>query len=732
MDTKEIAPIIGAHNPERYSQLFREEEHPRHPAGDSRGGEFAGKQQSAWESQGFATREEWMKARMRASLQAMGVRSAADVKPDETPNHNIDATAIGKMPVPKQMRVDHGAVEDWFGEYIRDMASRGHSSDQIASGILSDPNNLTVALKGKDVESFDSVLESFYDKLHDKHKVPQSAYMTIDGDNWEDHQSDYKNKILAVYAESGLRDSIDAIMQTPAETEQYSRMFREETDRYLRNYTLVDPDRYGIGSSIMKAIVGMMAMHAMSKIMTPQNAASKQPQQQGPSNQSFEQLHPRGQSKNKGQFTSKNQSEGPKPQVRTRENTSGKAISQSSSRQTATNSQERALTDRPDIQKPPEVNIPRFQQPSDNMTAQIAEKWGVKPDTPTLPPEMSAAQAPASTVREYDVDAFAEEVMQNLQSTGLDPSIEAAKLKPNPRRRFLPGGEQNPDFQPFQKPKPKTLLDTPAADTSGDIFDNPAARARREKAELDKLTEFDPSKMTDDPEQPEAPSAPIKDVSKFDGDYTAMETAKKDRAKQVESFRDWKNKTISNPQKNIEDVATENEFDHEPFSRYANEMEALELGEWKRREAVKTAIRKTWQVDSADLSTMENRRGQDVSNLARADELKGNLSDDQIYEYLGTDEQQWAENAWNMLREDPPPRPGAHDREWLENHAKNYRRMMEHMAPLEDAYPEPEDGMPFSRRSLVKQIDRYFARERNWYRRQQNTPSLWTAIDTWL
>jgi hypothetical protein len=154
-------------------------------------------------------------------------------------------------------------------------------------------------------------------------------------------------------------------------------------------------------------------------------------------------------------------------------------------------------------------------------------------------------------------------------------------------------------------------------------------------------------------------------------------------------------------------------------------MEEQELGEWKRRESVKTSIRKIWNVDSATLSRMENR-GLDHSSLSGSDNLKGNLSDDQIYEYLGSDEQEWAQNAWEILREDTPPKPGRHDKDWIRKHAEYFTRLQNTQIPQE-VFAEPEDGMPFSRRALTRQMDRYFR-----LRSRQNAANIWTLLDSWL
>jgi hypothetical protein len=162
-------------------------------------------------------------------------------------------------------------------------------------------------------------------------------------------------------------------------------------------------------------------------------------------------------------------------------------------------------------------------------------------------------------------------------------------------------------------------------------------------------------------------------------------------------------------------------------------MQAFEESEWKRREGVKTAIRKAWKVDGSDLRTMENRN-QDHSNLQRGDELKGSVNDSDLYEFLGPDEGEWSQNAWAMLREEPTERPGAHSKDWLQSHAENFKRLQSMIEPDVQDYPEPEDGMPFSRKSLTKEIDRYFRQHLSRIRatKANSDSQSWTALDSWL
>jgi len=573
------------------------------------------------------------------------------------------------------------------------------------------------------------------------------------------------------------------------------QQFEHETERYLRDYTLVDVDRYGVGGNIMKMILSMVAMHAMSSMMGSGTSSPRKPaaQKQSPSNQDFEKLHPRAQTQagnsKPGQFAKKPEGAAPAPELRqvrplterpdkktqlsqapptqqqqqqqtpveakpwlaepgtpTPENTAYNSDPRRGTpEQKAAQLQQRMARDQAEA-KPP------VQQPKDANTARIAEIWDVDttqpeaprnyPDNLNKPPEQQQNYAPPA----HSLEGFTSQVMKNLKTPA----------SANPRKKALQDGSVNPDYspqdisgperpaktrkravkpvaEPTAEPAPSapSLLDMPAQSGSGDIFENPAAKARREKAELDRVTKFDTSEFAE-PEQPEAAGRTL-NVNDTGGDYVALEEARKQRAKQVSSFRDWEKKTQEDPEANTMEVAAEYELDPDSFSKHAREMQSHEEGEWKRREAVKTAIRKTWHVDSSDLSALENRKGGDSSNLTGSDELKGNLSDDQVYEFLGSDESIWAQNAFDMVREETPPRPGAHDKDWLRKHAEHFASTSSQLAPQED-YPEPEDGMPFSRRALVQSVDRYFryARQSFRSRKSQKDSGFWTLLDAYL
>lgn len=453
--------------------------------------------------------------------------------------------------------------------------------------------------------------------------------------------------------------------------------FEVEADRYLR-HNGIDVERYGMGKNVVKLLMSVLAMHAANHFMSggsqQAQAKPKPAQQSTPNNQPFEKLHPRETAPvaghKPGQFAKKPGSDQPAAQREVRPLKDPLANKPKPQQSPSDPAQQQG---QPQPQKPP------VQQPKDANTARIAEIWDVNTTVPPVIPATAPTQAPT-------LESFTADVLGKLKTQSGD----------------------------------------------GDIFANPAAKARKEKAELDRITQFDPSMFTEQ-EQPEAPSAPVT-INDVGGDYVALEQARKDRQKLVTANRNWEIETQEDPEANTAEIASEYELDHEPFSKYVNEMQSFEQGEWKRRESVKTAIRKAWGVNSQDLSDMENRKGLDHSSLQGADQLKGSLDDSDIYEFLGSDEQEWAQNAWKMLREDQPPKPGAHSKDWLRTQAENFTRHKQMSGQSEQDYPEPEDGMPFSKKSLSAMIDRYFKQEELRFhgKKPQSSFSFWTVLDSWL
>jgi hypothetical protein len=616
---------------------------------------------------------------------------------------------------------------------------------------------------------------------------------------------------------SGARKFALKKIEAPSEPAvKYSRayeQFEEEAERYFRDYTLYDVDRYGMGGGIMKLILSMMAMHAMSSMINNQSQARQQRQKPSaaapttPSNQDFEKLHPRAQTESgnskPGQFAKKPESQrqpSPPPQPRP----------------------VRPLTERPDKQAQLSQSPPTQQQQQPAPVTPkpwLAEPGSPKPDVTAYDldprrgtPEQKAAamqrrmdrdsgapQQPMQTPTDPNTARIAE-IWHGKDSgqaedfgAGVDVTPQPLKTEPaapNPRKKTLPDGvTPNPAYNPQQitakpiPPKPPrqraekapapekpSLLDREVSDTgsNADIFENPAAKARREKAELDRITKFDVNDFAEPEGEEEFAggeefNVPAPTEDQFDTpeqlqkmqDYRARRPTSEDpqelaewRKTKPETFesatKKWnakryrlnsKNKKAvqDDPEENIYQVAEQNEFLPEQFKDHIDEMQRHEQGEWERREKVKSNILRAWNTDRSTLKRMENRN-QDHSNLLGADQLKGSVADSDLYEFLGSDEGEWAQNAWAMVREDTPPRPGAHDKDWLNSHAENFKRMQAMPEPDTEWYPEPEDGMPFSRKSLTKEIDRYFRQHLSRIRatKANSDSQSWTALDSWL
>ena len=832
--------------------MFDEKLHPRHEAGNSHGGEFAPKSAQGstapeWQQKGFQSREDWVKAKMRESLAQMrATQPQQPMKPVQ--DVNISAFDVGKLPMPKQLRIDTTAVNEWYADDIAALAAQGFTPSQIADRILAADEAINTIANEKDLRKFNTAIESHFDKVLEKHNPSEDGYLIIDGANWEDFQADYVQQIASVMYRQPLEDFIESVLPTIGSQEEpdtYS-IAKDAIDRYLTERG-VPVERYGLGGAAMKAIVGLLAMHAMSSMTegadTPRQQSAAQPQ--GPSNQPFEKLHPRqtnmsGKYK-PGQFAPKNQGQSaPAAKPQQAQSKPVRPLTEPSG-QTAFNPNS----------PPPK---PAVQPPEDTQTAAIAAKWEWNqpaqrnyPDNLNKPPEQQELYQP----REATVQALTDEVYTNYVKTAGNPqrkklltdgtpnpdyvggnvltkaqpdlldqdysggkitsdsttrpkavsgnntafrqtraygrngtisfesadhmeihdlgsmwlkgsnrmsdrqqsdhlrqaqektaalaqkhglnehemkfhAIDTAKATSKQAKGMSFGDNRKVSYTPFRK-KESSLLDPTGSSGGGDIFNNPAAKARAEKAELDRVTAFDPASFAT-PEQPDAPQQ-VGTVADYAGDFTALDAARKQRSKQLEANRDWLAETVNNPDNNIADIASEHEYDHEPFSQYIKEIEQHEQGNWKRRESMKTAIRKAWGVHGGDLARMENK-GRDHSTLIGSDELRGNVPEADLYEFLGSDDSQWPQNAWELLREDPQPKPGAHDAEWVRSHAARFGAY----APQQDyaGYPEPQDGDPFSRTKLVEWIDRYFKQHQVGFRKRQIAAEFWTPLDVYL
>lgn len=647
-----------------------------------------------------------------------------------------------------------------------------------------------------------------------------------------------------------------------SDVDQYSRrvyeQFEHETERYLRDYTLYDVDRYGIGGKIMKTLLAFMAMHAMGHLMGNKSQAGPQQEKpaatagSSPSNQDFEKLHPReavqGGNHKPGQFakkpagasaqapqkspmlngkpvmsasTSYDGTKGPAPgqkppqrpapvpasrkesvlsstlhhdpkQIEREQQAadmknhlagvkslqpifkkkaaeqarSDKAAERDAAKEAkknpdwlkqAADSQARAAAKpKPDWAKggTPAPTTP-IQEPQDRHTAKVAEIWHGKPEPtqqvhrPGGPAYQGADTASSKHWFPYNgakptVESFTDEVLQHYAGKGqeapAEPTDERADKLPTVTVGKQPSPAEQEPFVPEYKKRHAERWAAMKAEKEADanqpaiadVMRNPAAEARKAKAESDKRTAFDPTEFgAGVEEQPEAPKRQ-QTIQDHNGDYDALDAAKKDRAKSVKANRDWEKKTNENPDENIASVAADHEIDHEPFSKYANEMQAFEQEQWKKHRDLQAAVRKhigssSYKRQRANAGAKGHEEHHDMENS-----LRGNIPHETLVEHFGHDTQDWDHKAYELANSPTPPKPGAHDRDWLDNHAKAYKRLQSlHQPEVDPAdYPEPEDGAPFSNRSLALAADRYFRQFRS--RQNQNSLQNWTILDQWV
>jgi len=268
-----------------------------------------------------------------------------------------------------------------------------------------------------------------------------------------------------------------------------------------------------------------------------------------------------------------------------------------------------------------------------------------------------------------------------------------------------------------------------------------AKPSRAEQKAAEKRVEFDPSEWENEPEDEPAPIAKVKtkDYTKKDStgkvveqDLVARDEARAKRANAVRSARRKLNSTAEERgEQNIAEMSENHGLHHDSFSQHVKAMESHEGGLWDAKEKAKTQIRKAWGVTSRDLEKLADK---DHTSLEAQDNLSGNVEN--IHEHLGSDPHYWGQNAWDMLREDTPERPGVHNKEWLEHHAKQFKEMSNNQPQYDNHqdYEEPPDGAPFSRKALTAEIDRYFNEARIQYRKQRQTAAsaIWTDKDRWL
>jgi len=276
--------------------------------------------------------------------------------------------------------------------------------------------------------------------------------------------------------------------------------------------------------------------------------------------------------------------------------------------------------------------------------------------------------------------------------------------------------------------------------------DAEAAEAARKQAEIDESTKFDPADFAGEQEERVAPKkVKMEDFTKRDAqgkvierDHAAADAARKQRCNEVRNLNyAQKKEQKDNPDQHVQKAMADYEL-HPSFNDHINEMEKHEQGQWTAREKMKSAIKKAWGINASDAASMENKY-RDRSSLKGEDQLTGNIPQHDINEHLGYDEHGWAENAWNLIREAPQPKPSRHDPEWVDKHAEQFKSMQGIGGDYDPDPPHEEDrdhdsSVPFSRRALDIALDRYFRKAMGQFRQVQHSEAsrIWTDLDAWL
>lgn len=323
------------------------------------------------------------------------------------------------------------------------------------------------------------------------------------------------------------------------------------------------------------------------------------------------------------------------------------------------------------------------------------------------------------------------------------PPEQQANYAPPDRTKGL-----NFDAAPAEdKPEPsiKELMHNPAWHAK-QKKDAEAAEAARKQAEIDESTKFDPADFAGEQEERVAPKkVKLEDFTKRDAqgkvierDHAAADAARKQRRNEVRNLNyAQKKEQKDNPDQHVQNAMAGYEL-HSSFRDHINEMEKHEQGQWSAREKMKSAIKKAWGINAGDAASMENKY-RDRSSLKGEDQLTGNIPQHDINEHLGYDEHGWAENAWNLIREAPQPKPGRHDPEWVDKHAEQFKSMQGIGGDYDPDPPHEEDrdhdsSVPFSRRALDIALDRYFRKAMGQFRQVQHSEAsrIWTDLDAWL
>lgn len=574
----------------------------------------------------------------------------------------------------------------------------------------------------------------------------------------------------------------DLYAKTVAQLEQ-------ETERYLRDYTLCEPDldRYGFGKHIMRMLLSGLAMHALGHFMPQPGDGSSAPDK--PTTPGFqEQEHPReainaGQ-KQAGQFAPKH----------------GHADAGQAGQSGADHP---VKTPQMPHVAPPAQPAPR---PLDSHTAAVAEKWHGSQSQQhadfrskvlssvdhfdktgqQLPKPESPKPAPYKAPTDTAYNAYKPTPEQKAEAVARQKQKDAGEFSRNyPDNLNKPPAEQA-NYAPPERQTPEASKPWWHSDNQEPVTLNPGIPGVTESAKAptqdrhveptqEEIAALDNDPYNYDPEATAPTAAPVQQqepqsakpaqpatlkpapqddearaqqqaearakrnaehAAKLAEQKAAKPTAseQKNAAKRIEfDPTGWgdDDEASTTSKKGLEQVAARHGLETDQLGKHIDEMEKHDQEQWRQKRQLQSDVRKYIGSNTARRqSANDGKKGHEEYHDI-ADALSGNIPHEVLVAHFGHDPQDWDHQAYELANSPTLERPGRHDPEWVEKHAKDLANRMESasQAPEYD-YPEPEDGVPFSRKSLAAEIDRYFYKAVQEYRRRNKSAvsRIWTDI----
>ena len=555
-------------------------------------------------------------------------------------------------------------------------------------------------------------------------------------------------------------------------TDRYSKAYaqiEQETERYLRDNTLCEGeiDRYGFGKHILRLLMSGLAMHAMGHFMGGSGASGATAQGGGgmPVSGEFEKLHPRGQSKNAGQFAEK-PGKGVATPKGPKAGSMEHLVQQLAAKQDANKSGAGKAAF--------EANLPpgRPQPQLDATTAAVAEKWhGTKPEpsgdtwhhskntddlASSLSPEvrkMLSQQEQNPDFKPYEDEEQPPASPRNYpDNLGKPPEQQTPYAPPErtiePTDDDLTAMQEDPyNYDPEQAAEPAPTASTgmkthsaPSGTAWPKGSDTWAEPAQPQSQPQPASQPTQPTKPDDDARAQQQAEARAKRNAEHAAKVAAEKAAKPTRSEQKAAAKrvefdpsDWMN---DDKPESLQDVAAKHGLDHEVFKKHIDEMEKFDQEQWRNHRSLQAAVRKHIGSNTRTRQAAnEGKKGyEEFHDIESA--LSGNIPHETLVEHFGHDTQDWDNKAYEMANSPTPEKPGRHDPEWVAKHAKTFaeRHEIADNANHQNHYPEPEDGAPFSRKAITTELDRYFNEARIQYRhrRQSEASAIWTDKDLWL